>query len=152
MTIERARATVWALRAAALVVELARPELRAALCDIMRAAPGIASLRGVYESAALASSGLAADEMALVRQQCLALAHLVESSAGTSTSIRGPQCAADACSRHATDGGAPLLKCGRCRAVAFCGVAHQRSDWPRHRPVCQAAAAAPAEAPASRSG
>jgi hypothetical protein len=139
-TTECARATVWALRTAALVLESARPELRTALCGILRAAPGMASLRDMHESAALvASLGFAADEIALFRQQCLVLSHLV--SAGTSS-----QCAADACSRHATDGGAPLLKCGRCRAVAYCGIAHQRSDWPRHRPACNPAAAAPAEA------
>jgi hypothetical protein len=133
-TAERVRATAWALGAAALVLESAPPALRATLCGILRAAPGgrLASLRRMHAVAAIQSSALAADEIELLQQQCLALLD--------QPLLAASQCAADACDRQATDGGAPLFKCGRCRAVAYCGVAHQRSDWPRHRAECQPAA------------
>jgi radical SAM protein with 4Fe4S-binding SPASM domain len=39
---------------------------------------------------------------------------------------------------------AKLNKCGRCRAVAYCSVACQKDDWPRHKAVCTASAAKPA--------
>jgi hypothetical protein len=27
--------------------------------------------------------------------------------------------------------------CARCRLVGYCGAAHQRTDWPRHKSVCR---------------
>ncbi|KAI1140170.1 hypothetical protein F5Y05DRAFT_377430 [Hypoxylon sp. FL0543] len=30
-----------------------------------------------------------------------------------------------------------LLKCGACQAVRYCGPAHQRADWPRHKSSCK---------------
>jgi hypothetical protein len=33
-----------------------------------------------------------------------------------------------------------LLRCGACRAAAYCGVAHQHTDWPRHKADCKRAA------------
>jgi hypothetical protein len=35
----------------------------------------------------------------------------------------------------------PLRRCGACRAVAYCGPAHQRADWARHRLECRSEAA-----------
>ncbi len=32
-----------------------------------------------------------------------------------------------------------VQRCGRCRAVFYCGVLHQSADWPVHRRACQAA-------------
>ncbi|KAH6982382.1 hypothetical protein EDB80DRAFT_736498 [Ilyonectria destructans] len=29
-----------------------------------------------------------------------------------------------------------VKKCGRCRAVAYCGREHQKQDWPIHKPGC----------------
>lgn len=30
-----------------------------------------------------------------------------------------------------------LKKCGRCSSIFYCGVTHQKADWPKHKPVCQ---------------
>ena len=32
--------------------------------------------------------------------------------------------------------GKKLLRCAGCRAFAYCGPAHQRDDWPRHKAEC----------------
>jgi len=32
---------------------------------------------------------------------------------------------------------APLKKCGKCRAVSYCTVEHQREDWQNHKPNCK---------------
>ncbi len=40
-----------------------------------------------------------------------------------------------------------VQRCGRCRSVFYCGVAHQALDWPVHRKACQAALASAAGRP-----
>jgi multidrug efflux pump subunit AcrA (membrane-fusion protein) len=52
-------------------------------------------------------------------------------------------CALPGCeSAAATEGARALLrKCGACMRVAYCSPAHQRLDWKRHKPDCQAVAA-----------
>jgi hypothetical protein len=59
---------------------------------------------------------------------------------------RGAMCAAaSCCARKRADGsGKALLRCGRCRAAAYCGPAHQREDWAAHKDGCAALAAAAA--------
>jgi hypothetical protein len=49
-------------------------------------------------------------------------------------------CARPGCGlRKRADGsGKTLLRCGRCRVRAYCGVAHQRDDWARHKGECGA--------------
>ena len=32
--------------------------------------------------------------------------------------------------------GVPLSKCGKCRAVQYCGVECQKQDWRKHKPLC----------------
>jgi hypothetical protein len=58
----------------------------------------------------------------------------------------GERCAAPRCGARArarADGSAKrLLRCGACRCAAYCGPAHQRQDWERHKGECRAAAAA----------
>lgn len=51
--------------------------------------------------------------------------------------------------RGRCDGGDGLLKCGSCRAVAYCGTEHQIADWKRHKGDCRASAAAKAESDAA---
>jgi hypothetical protein len=34
-----------------------------------------------------------------------------------------------------------LRDCAGCKRSAYCCAEHQRRDWPRHKPACQAAAA-----------
>jgi hypothetical protein len=48
-------------------------------------------------------------------------------------------CALAGCSatRAREHSGKKLLRCGRCRTMAYCCVAHQRSDWARHKPECR---------------
>ncbi|KAF9025808.1 hypothetical protein BDZ89DRAFT_953481, partial [Hymenopellis radicata] len=29
-----------------------------------------------------------------------------------------------------------LLRCSKCKIVAYCSPAHQRSDWPKHKTRC----------------
>lgn len=41
-----------------------------------------------------------------------------------------------------------LMRCARCKAVAYCSVQCQRLNWASHRACCSApSASAPAEAP-----
>jgi hypothetical protein len=56
---------------------------------------------------------------------------------------RGEVCALPSCSaRTRADGsGKRLLRCSACEAEAYCGAAHQRADWGRHKPGCRARAA-----------
>jgi hypothetical protein len=58
----------------------------------------------------------------------------------------GAVCALPGCGarRRAGDGGAAkkLLRCGACATAAYCGAAHQREDWARHKGECTAAARA----------
>jgi hypothetical protein len=58
----------------------------------------------------------------------------------------GRMCALPGCgARKRGDGsGKGLLRCGACRRVAFCGAAHQREDWERHKTECAALRAADA--------
>ena len=47
-----------------------------------------------------------------------------------------------ACSATSSDGGkgqGGLLKCTRCKAVAYCGKECQRADWKKHRMECKPA-------------
>jgi hypothetical protein len=57
---------------------------------------------------------------------------------------RGEMCALPGCGARKRDGSARknLLLCGACHAGAYCGPAHQRADWKRHKPLCAAAGAA----------
>jgi hypothetical protein len=59
----------------------------------------------------------------------------------------GAMCALLGCGARARarardgDGAAKsLLRCGACRAEAYCSVAHQRADWARHKVGCRSAA------------
>jgi hypothetical protein len=56
----------------------------------------------------------------------------------------GAMCALAGCGARArADGGAKkLLRCGTCRAACYCGPAHQREDWARHKDECAALRAA----------
>jgi hypothetical protein len=59
---------------------------------------------------------------------------------------RGAMCALPeccACQRAAAteSGHKSLLRCGRCRLAAYCGAAHQRDDWARHKAECRRARA-----------
>jgi hypothetical protein len=55
---------------------------------------------------------------------------------------RGELCALPSCgARTRADGsGKKLQRCSGCEAEAYCGAAHQRADWARHKPRCQARA------------
>jgi hypothetical protein len=51
----------------------------------------------------------------------------------------GVMCALPGCGARSRDGGAKkLLRCGTCRAACYCGAAHQREDWGRHKGACGA--------------
>jgi hypothetical protein len=51
----------------------------------------------------------------------------------------GVMCALPGCGARSRDGGAKkLLRCGTCRAACYCGPAHQREDWGRHKGACGA--------------
>jgi hypothetical protein len=55
----------------------------------------------------------------------------------------GVMCALPGCGARTRDGGAKkLLRCGTCRAACYCGAAHQREDWRRHKGSCVAPARA----------
>jgi hypothetical protein len=56
----------------------------------------------------------------------------------------GRMCAlAGCCARkRADDSGKRLLRCGACRLAAYCGPAHQRADYARHKTECAALSAA----------
>jgi hypothetical protein len=46
------------------------------------------------------------------------------------------------CARtRAEDAKKKLLRCGTCRGAWYCGAAHQREDWRRHKADCAATAA-----------
>jgi hypothetical protein len=52
----------------------------------------------------------------------------------------GAMCALPGCGARVRDGAAAkkLLRCGTCRAACYCGPAHQRADWGRHKGACGA--------------
>jgi hypothetical protein len=55
---------------------------------------------------------------------------------------RGAMCALPACCARqraalTESGNTSLLRCGRCRLVAYCGAAHQHDDWARHKAECR---------------
>jgi hypothetical protein len=52
----------------------------------------------------------------------------------------GVMCALPGCGARSRDGAASkkLLRCGTCRAACYCGAAHQREDWGRHKGACGA--------------
>jgi hypothetical protein len=54
----------------------------------------------------------------------------------------GAMCALPGCGARGRDGAAnkKLLRCGTCRAACYCGAAHQREDWGRHKGTCSAPA------------
>jgi hypothetical protein len=43
------------------------------------------------------------------------------------------RCEMIGCNKTDTD---DVRRCGKCRCVFYCGVAHQRKDWPRHKLDC----------------
>ncbi len=53
---------------------------------------------------------------------------------------RGLMCALPGCGARSRDGAAnkKLLRCGTCRTACYCGAAHQREDWRRHKGECGA--------------
>jgi len=65
-------------------------------------------------------------------------------TAATTTSRGGGEDATKACAAAGcgAPSGTPLLLCGACRGVAYCGHEHQKAHWPEHREACRAAAAA----------
>jgi hypothetical protein len=60
---------------------------------------------------------------------------------------RGRICALAGCgARKRADGsGKRLLRCGACAVAAYCGAAHQRADYARHKAECAALGAASAQ-------
>lgn len=42
------------------------------------------------------------------------------------------------CGARKKEGGGDLMRCGKCRAMLYCCVACQKSDWKRHKAVCTA--------------
>jgi hypothetical protein len=54
----------------------------------------------------------------------------------------GVMCALPGCGARCRDGAAnkKLLRCGTCLAACYCGPAHQREDWRRHKGACGAPA------------
>jgi hypothetical protein len=62
----------------------------------------------------------------------------------------GAMCALPGCGqcKRADGSGKKLLRCGRCMAAAYCGAAHQREHWRRHKPLCAPQQAAPQQEPA----
>jgi hypothetical protein len=54
----------------------------------------------------------------------------------------GGMCALPGCGARKRDGGKKLNRCGACRAACYCGPAHQREDWARHKDECAALRAA----------
>jgi hypothetical protein len=56
----------------------------------------------------------------------------------------GYMCALAGCGarKRADDSGKRLLRCGACRTAAYCGPAHQREHWERHKTECAALGAA----------
>lgn len=40
------------------------------------------------------------------------------------------------CGARETAGGSPLLRCGRCKSIWYCGPAHQKQDWKTHKISC----------------
>jgi hypothetical protein len=66
----------------------------------------------------------------------------------------GGMCALPGCGARGRDGAAnkKLLRCGTCRAACYCGAAHQREDWRRHKGECGAPARDDDEHAAGASG
>jgi hypothetical protein len=56
----------------------------------------------------------------------------------------GRMCALAGCGarKRADDSGKRLLRCGACSVAAYCGPAHQRADYARHKTECAALGAA----------
>jgi hypothetical protein len=50
----------------------------------------------------------------------------------------GKACSLPGCGlrKRADDSGKALKICSRCRAAVYCGPAHQRADWARHKAEC----------------
>jgi hypothetical protein len=51
---------------------------------------------------------------------------------------RGGMCALSGCRARTRADGKKLLRCGCCSAAWYCGAAHQREDWARHKARCGA--------------
>jgi hypothetical protein len=49
----------------------------------------------------------------------------------------GTMCALAGCCARMRDARKKLLRCGRCGVACYCGVAHQRDDWVRHKAECR---------------
>jgi len=45
-------------------------------------------------------------------------------------------CNSPECNVTVRNNGAELLQCSRCKSVRYCGVEHQRKDWPEHKQIC----------------
>jgi hypothetical protein len=60
----------------------------------------------------------------------------------------GRMCALAGCGarKRADDSGKRLLRCGACAVAAYCGPAHQRADYARHKTQCAELGAAAGEA------
>jgi hypothetical protein len=56
----------------------------------------------------------------------------------------GRMCALAGCGalKRADGSGKRLLRCGACAVAAYCGPAHQREHWERHKTECATLAAA----------
>jgi hypothetical protein len=48
----------------------------------------------------------------------------------------GGMCALAGCGARKRDGSKKLNRCGGCRVASYCGAAHQREDWARHKAEC----------------
>jgi hypothetical protein len=49
----------------------------------------------------------------------------------------GTMCALAGCCARMRDARKKLLRCGRCGVACYCGAAHQRDDWARHKAECR---------------
>lgn len=52
---------------------------------------------------------------------------------------RQNQCAV--CSAKLCENGTPLMSCAQCKQIKYCGRAHQREHWTKHKKVCKTLAA-----------
>ncbi len=116
-----------AVRAGALDALTAAVELPEDVAN----APGHVELIAHLRAAAKRHDDAAACEHAAECTRCAALR------------ARGERCALPGCGARRREGAAnkTLLLCAACRGAArYCGPAHQRADWARHKPACRLSA------------